>query len=255
MAMSGKPAIIDPRTFDLRAFQSSVQNIRERFRLLDTAVSNLQNTVGGSTLSDQVNNLQQQLLALQVRVTAVEGALGPNDTVQLQADEAMLAGMPVVPSSTGRCRLADPTDPTAVYAPIGLAVNAVETGHTVTVLRRGAMSVTGAVFDPGFAVYAGADGELLQFPTYGYVSLPLGVAIGASTVWVAPGDPALLALGFDGLHEQFLPATVQLMSNQDDLLQIQIDDLAALVAQLMYDVAALTGTSPRMIAVFSTLRV
>lgn len=74
MAMSGKPAIANPRDFNLRAFQLAVGNISERFRLLDTAVSNLQSTTGDNSLQAQVSNLQQQIISLQQRLTTVEAS-------------------------------------------------------------------------------------------------------------------------------------------------------------------------------------
>lgn len=214
---TGKPAITPPRSFDLRSVQSAIQAISERFRLTDAAVQNLQLTVGGSTSAATLANLQQQVISLQQQVTALQSALGVNDTISLPVDEAVEIGMPVVPSSNGRCRLADPTDPTAIHAALGLTTMAAAAGQTVTIQRRGVLSVPGAVLDVGYAVFAGADGELVQHPSYGAVALPMGVAVSSSAVWVSPGEPTLLVQGFDIEHEQYLPASVQLVTDALDL--------------------------------------
>lgn len=242
MALTGKPAVLDPRAFDLRAVQSTIAAIRERLRTVDIEVNALivaQAAGGTSAITANVTALQQQLLALTQRVTNLESALGANDTVVLTASSDMSAGAPAVPDGSTSCKLFDPTDPEAVFSCIGLVVSAVSAGQQVTVQRRGAMSITGAAFDQGRAVYADFGGDLTQYPSYGIVAGPVGVATGASTVWISPDDPALLMLSSAGTYEQFMPAAVRLVLDQDDLLQEQIDDLDALVAQLQYDMPAL----------------
>lgn len=217
MAMSGKPAILDPRTFDLRAFQSSIQNIRERFRLLDTAVSSLQGTVGGSNLNAQVVTMQQQLVSLQTQITNLTSALGVNDTTTLIADEVLEIGMAVVATGAERCAIADPTDPTAFAPVVGLVSKAAAAGQAATIQRRGALSLQGASFDPGYTVYAGADGELVQHPSYGAVAIPVGVAVSSTAVWISPGAPVLLIEGFDSEHERYMAASVQLVTDAIEL--------------------------------------
>lgn len=58
----GRPSISDPRVFDLRAFQNSVSNIRQRIEALEAAVSVLQNAGGGT---GSTAFLQAQITALQ----------------------------------------------------------------------------------------------------------------------------------------------------------------------------------------------
>lgn len=77
----GKPAINDARGNSLRDLQQIVGNIRERFRIVDAAVSTLQtataginaNTAGDLTaLARRVTNLEQDLAALQAEVDALD---------------------------------------------------------------------------------------------------------------------------------------------------------------------------------------
>lgn len=217
MAVTGKPAIPDPRTFDLRAFQDAVRNTRERIQQLEQAVLAGLSAANSSTLNSQVVNLQQQIIGLQQRLTAVEAAVGVNDETQLIADEALAVGMPVVPSGADRCRIADPTDPTAVFPVLGLVSKAGAVGQTVTIRRRGVLSVNGGAFEVGYPVYAGADGELVQHPSYGAVALPVGTAVTTSSLWVAPAPPVLLTEGFDSEHERYMGASVQLVTDALEL--------------------------------------
>lgn len=213
----GFPSVNTPRAFDLRSFQSTVAAVAERLRVLDAATTALQGTVGGSSVAAQVVNLQQQMVSLQTQVTGLTQALGVNDTTEILTDEAVTIGMAVVPSSNGRCRIADPTDPTAIYAAIGLTKTAAAAGQSVTVQRRGSLAIPDAAFEVGQAVFAGADGELVQHPSYGAVAIPVGVAISAGAVWVAPAPPVLLTEGFDAEYERYMAASVQLVTDALEL--------------------------------------
>ena len=211
----GFPAVPDQRTFDLRSLNGTISNIRERLRVLDQTVSGLSNQTNAQALATSITQAQQQLISLTQRVTAIEGQLGVADTITLTASENMPAGAPVVPDGTSSCKLFNPADATSVFAAIGLTTQAVVAGQTVTVQRRGPMTISGAAFEPGKAVYGSIGGELTQAPTvYGSVSGQIGVATGASSIWVSSGaPPALLNLGFDLDFEQFMPASVLLVSD------------------------------------------
>jgi hypothetical protein len=218
MAMSGRPAIIDPRSMDLRAFQGAVQSIRARIATLDTAVNGLQLMVGSSSLGAQVVSLQQQLISLTARLTTVENSLGVNDTTEVLVDQAVAAGMPIVPTTNGHGKLADPSDAAAVFGVIGLTTKEAAAGQSATVQRRGVLAISGAAFEVGRAVYAGPGGELVQHPSYGTVALPVGVAVSSGAVWVAPGEPVLLATGLDTEYERYMSASVELVTEALDFL-------------------------------------
>ena len=57
----GFPAVIEPRSFDLRSVQITVQQVRERLRVIDAALTVLQNATGANQLSATVAQLQQQV--------------------------------------------------------------------------------------------------------------------------------------------------------------------------------------------------
>jgi hypothetical protein len=213
----GFPAVNTPRDFSLRSFQDTVGAVRERLRLLDATVTTLQQAVGGSSLGAQVVQMQQQLVSLNARITSLEGALGVNDTTQLIAAEQVEVGMPVVPFGADRCRIADPTDSTAIYGVVGLVQKAAAPGQAAVIQRRGVLSVQNTAFEIGRPVFAGADGELTQHPAYGTVALPVGVAVTTGAVFVAPGEPSLRVAGADPEFEPYMPATVQLVTDALDL--------------------------------------
>ena len=69
---SGFPAISTPRALELRAVQQSIDNIRERFRGVETLLDQTAAIVGASTtgqtlqaLQSQINNLITALSVLQ----------------------------------------------------------------------------------------------------------------------------------------------------------------------------------------------
>src|ERR1044071_1064371 len=124
MTLKGFPAVLDPRALDLRAVQSTIAAIRERLRVIDLEVNAMQGAANSSTLGATVTGLQQQSLSLRAQITALSGTVTAGDTFQLLTDETVNIGMPLVPTSNGRCRIADPTDPTAIYSVLGLAATA-----------------------------------------------------------------------------------------------------------------------------------
>lgn len=214
MAMDGLPAVIDPNRIDLRAIQGTTKAIRERLRKVDAALTVLQNTTGSNQLAATVAQLQQQVNLLQRRLTTVEGSLGANDTATLIALTDMPAGAPVVPSGATGCRMVDPNDPEAVFACVGLVTAAVAQGQAAVIQRRGSFSLPGSGFDAGREVYASIGGDLTQQPTYGAAAVPVGVATSADTIYLAPGGPALLALGLDdNAYERFMYASIEIVSD------------------------------------------
>lgn len=213
MATIGKPAVIDIRALDLRAVQGAISQIRERLLALDQAATSLITQVNSSGSATNIATLQIQLAQLAIRVTALENQVGSgDDIVNLVATTTIVVGDPVVATVPSGCSPVDVTDPEAIYAVIGIATQSAAPGQNVPVRRWGGMSLTGVSFTIGRAVYADTVG-LTQYPSYSAVAIPLGVATGTTTMWVAPGWPALLALGFDAGYENFLPASVGLVSD------------------------------------------
>ena len=246
----GFPAVIEPRSFDLRSVQTTVQQVRERLRVIDAALTTLQNATGANQLSATVAQLQQQVNLLQRRLTTVENSLGADDTTTLIALTDMPAGAPVVPSGTTSCRMVDPNDPEAVFACVGLVVSAVAQGQAATIQRRGNFTLTGSGFEPGREVYASIGGDLTQQPTYGAAAVPVGIATSADTLYVTTGGPALLALGLDdNAYERFMYASVELVSDAI-ALAAQVDAAAngivTKTADGFVETRSLQGTTNRI---------
>lgn len=79
--LTRKPAIDDARIGDRKA-QIAVSNIRQRIEALESLVITLQQSINVSTGGDDqitavVNNLSQQIVALRVRIAALETAAAP----------------------------------------------------------------------------------------------------------------------------------------------------------------------------------
>lgn len=246
----GFPAVSEPRSFDLRSLQITVQQVRERLRVIDAAVSTLQNVTASNQLTTTVAQLQQQANQLQIRLTALENSLGADDTVTLAADTDMPVGAAVVPSGATGCRMVDPNDPEAVFACVGLVTKAVVQGQAAVIQRRGSFSLPGSGFEEGRAVYASIGGDLTQQPTYGAAAVPVGIATGEGTVYVTAGGPALLALGLDdNAYERFMYASVELVSDAI-ALAAQVDaaanGLIVKTADGLVESRVLQGTTNRV---------
>lgn len=219
----GKPAVEAPRTFDLRAVQLAVNNIRQRLIAADAEIVRLQSVADASTSASSIMALQASLVSLQGRVTALEASLGQGDVITLTAQSPVAAFEPVVPVGASQCEPADASDPERIFAVIGIARAAAAAGASVQVQRRGAISIPGAVFDAGRAVYVGLGG-LTQVPSYGEAAIPVGVAISTGAVWVAPGFPALMALGLYGsAYDDAMPVTWGLLRERMALLETLVD--------------------------------
>jgi hypothetical protein len=68
---SGFPAISTPRALELRAVQQSIDNIRERFRGVETLLDQTAAIVGASTTGQTLQALQSQINNLLVSVNAL----------------------------------------------------------------------------------------------------------------------------------------------------------------------------------------
>jgi hypothetical protein len=79
----GFPAITTPNALDLRAVQTAVGNARQRIEQLERLIVLLQSAsatgTASTTTSAQLNALRNRLLALEVRVTAIENWFSGDD--------------------------------------------------------------------------------------------------------------------------------------------------------------------------------
>ena len=207
----GRPAVLTPKALDIRAVQGSVNAIRERLQFIEQAITLATAQTNSSSAKGDITALQAQLIQLTTRVTNLEAAVGGDTEVDLVAEATIVAGDPVVMVGLNSCAPADASDPAAIYAVVGLAKTGATTGQFVTVTRWGNFDVIDGALDTGRAVYVNEGGGLTQYPSYAEVAIPVGVATGAATVWVAPAWPSLRALGFESGYEDFLPPTVGLV--------------------------------------------
>lgn len=208
MATLGKPPITTPRQLDLKQLAAVVGNIRQRFEALEVVLNTTSLQAGqSSVLAGQSNaaisSLQRQVSALQ---SVVDGLSGDTDLEVFRADTDIDIFAPVYPSTDGGVSQVSPGDPVAVYAVCGIATASATAGSSVTIRKRGAMTIAGAVYEAGGPVYVGLDG-LTQVPDYLNVAIPIGVAVGTDEVDVNPGWPALQYPGVYSGYEFFLPAT------------------------------------------------
>jgi hypothetical protein len=206
-----KAAISDARVGD-RAAQMAISNIRQRIEGLEAELAALTSQVGQSSASSTavtsaLNSLQAQINTLKTLVNAINVA---GAAVNFLADVDLTLGDVVYPSSNGFVNLVDPNDPFSVFAAVGVVTTTATTGNPVTVQRFGHLDVGGS-FDIGRAVYANAGGGLTQTPAYGLVAIPVGVADGASSLYVLPAWPSLLTDEFDPGFDGYVPVTLQLL--------------------------------------------
>lgn len=68
----GRPAIPTPRELQLRAVQQSIDQIRERFSGVETAIRALQDLVGSNQTIEAIDQLRQQVAALSKKVAALD---------------------------------------------------------------------------------------------------------------------------------------------------------------------------------------
>jgi hypothetical protein len=213
MATLGTPAIPTPRALELRALQGTINNIRERIEKIESSSAVGATIEQFNNLTTQLGALRSQLAALSARVKLLEDA-GVSDTVSLTAAETITQYAPVVPVGLSSCEMADPSDPNRMFGVVGIALNAASPGAAVTVQRRGPLTIPGAVYSVGRAVYASL-GALTQTPNYEATAVPVGVAITSTAFWIAPDWPALLdrpfASAVDDAYLRYLPVTYSLV--------------------------------------------
>jgi len=229
----GRPAISEGSARDLRSTIAVLGAIRARIQAIENSLGTVSDTAAASSSanSTQLSALRQQLQALQSKVDQILATIGnTNDDVVYTAAEVISLGQGVVALSETTAGAADPSDPTRLFTAIGVAINSASAGHSVTVRRRGVLTIPGASFTVQRAVYASVTG-LTQTPDYDATALPLGVALGATQIYVDPGWPALMlpfasSSGIEELYESYLPVTYRLL--------LATLDLGAQIAALPY---------------------
>jgi hypothetical protein len=216
MALVPRPDITTPRALDLRAVQAAVASARQRVEAIEAAVNVLQRTVGASATAESIATLTAQVTQLTRTVNTLFATVA-SDRAVYRADGAIEALHAVYPTSDGGVSQVDLTDPRAVYATVGVAVVGAAATAQVTVQQSGYLEVPGASFTTGAPVFVGVDG-LTHQPDYAGLVLPMGTAVGASAMWVAPGWPSVQAPGAYSDHELFLPVTLGLVRETLDLI-------------------------------------
>lgn len=208
--MSIQGGIPGLRELNLRSIQNVLESIRQRFALVEARLTATTATAGqnGLTLSQSnasLSNLQSQINVLESLVAALS-AVSSGPTLMLRADEALDAGQPVYASSDGGCAAVDPTDPEKISGVLGVTETSAGTGGSVTVRQAGLLTIMGAAFDSGRAVYAEIGG-VSQSPNYVGVVIPVGVAVTSTTMYVNVGHASLKLTSFDPGFEDLLPVT------------------------------------------------
>jgi predicted RecA/RadA family phage recombinase len=190
----------------------AISNIRQRIEALESSTGVIASTVGQqlSASNTQFGTLLSLINALTARVLALENAAGI-DAGKFVAGEVITAGQGVVAISPNTVGVANPSLPARAGALIGVATNNASPGGSVTVQRRGFYAVPGATgFVVGRVVYIDPLG-LTQNPSYDHTAVPMGIAVSASSIFIAPDFPALYLEGFDPGYEDFLPASYGLV--------------------------------------------
>lgn len=217
----GFPAILTPKGapagplqqgVDLRSLQTAIDSIRERIQLAEQQVERQGGILTQIGTSAQINTLVAQVGQLAQQVAALQATLGAGDVLTLVANAAIQRFDPIVPVGPSSCLPLDPTDPEQIYSVLGLAQQSAGVGQQVLIQRRGAIAIPGALFEPGRAVFADTTG-FTQAPSYVSLAIPLGVAVGISTIWISPQWPVLRAPGFDPGFEEFLAVTYGMVAD------------------------------------------
>lgn len=216
MAGVGKPDIPVPRDLSLRSLQLTVASIRERLSGIDAAIR--AGAKGGDSVvtagAGSLVALASSVRSLAARVAALEGALGVGDVLSMTAAEPIAQFAPVVPLSATDCGEADPNDPTRRFGVLGLALVGAGAGQPISIQRRGPISIPGAVFEAGRAVYAFAGG-VTQSPAYASAAIVIGVAMSDQDLWISPAAPVLQYPGlYDDAHDAPMPAAWGLVRSQ-----------------------------------------
>ncbi|MGE4074963.1 MAG: capsid cement protein [Reyranella sp.] len=209
----GSPAIGNARSVEPREINGLVASIRQRIEALERLLTTLQNTAPGPTAAADIQTLKIQVSQLQQVVNSLSSGSGSALSTQtLRASSAIRQFYPVYGSGSGTCAEANPNDPTTIYNVLGVALAAAASGASVLVQREGVFTITGATFTAFEPVFLGIEG-LTQWPEYTNVSVPIGIALSTTTVYVKPGFPALQYLGVYNNAEQHMPVTYRLLAD------------------------------------------
>lgn len=187
----GFPAVTPIR--DRSEVALRIEQIRQRLTALDAEVTRLASVADASSVASQVTALTRAAQQLALRISALEAALGTTDTLALAAGEAIVSGQVIVPGEPNQCLVADPSDPLARNTVLGIALNGGAIGQSITIQRRGQLTISGAAFEAGRPVFLGLAGTITQDPTYASAAVVVGVAMSATVMWLGAGDPTLLA--------------------------------------------------------------
>lgn len=227
---TARSAIPVVKRVDVRDINNALGAVDSQLRVLNTAIDTVNLKVGQSAISSAnaggtLTLLQQQVNALIATVSALSSTInGPTGTYR--ADTEITEGDPVFPSSSGGVSAVDTQDPTAIFAVFGVATSNATPGANVVIRTSGVMSITGADFEAGRAVYAQLGSGLTQHPNYADVAIPIGVAITAGTMDVRAAWPAIRETPlYPGGYEDFLPVVYGLVREAIGL-EAQIGALA-----------------------------
>ncbi len=211
MAALGSPAIGTVRSVEPRELNGILAAARQRIEALERLVTTLQNTAAGPNAAADLQTLKVQLAQLQQVVNSLSaGTSSAAQTQTYRASAAVRAGYPVYGSGDGTCAEADPNDKSTIYNVLGVARTGAASGANVSVQRGGVLTVLGAAFTPFGPVFLGVDG-LSTWPSYTNVSVPVGIALSTTSLYVRPGLPALQYPGVYNDAEQHMPVTYRLL--------------------------------------------
>lgn len=207
------PSITVPNALDLRAIQTAVGNIRQRIEVLDQTSATAATTQEGQaaalrTINAALSALSRQARSLQAQVDALAGR-----GFQLVAAGAIPGYRAVASAGDGFAKVFNPRDPLLSFAPIGISTQEAASGGAVRVHTYGVLFIPTATFDAGQAVYVSEDGVLTQSPVYESVTVFMGVAVDATSMWVQPGISTLVYEGFNPGFEDFMPASLALVKH------------------------------------------
>jgi hypothetical protein len=215
---TGQPSVPNIRSADVREINNALNAIRQQLITLNGAVNQIglkagQNALNANSSGGALALLQQQVAQLTEAVAVLAaGSLAPLATYR--ADAAISVNDPVFSTSDGGVSPVDTQDPTAIFAVVGIATTNASLNGNITVRRAGQLSVTGAGFEAGRAVYAQSGSGLTQTPNYDTVAIPVGVATASETMDVRGAWPTLLELPmYAGGYEQYMPVALSLVEN------------------------------------------
>lgn len=211
----GFPPILTPPDLDLRAIQEAVDAARERIEKIEAAAASTGTQLQLASIESRLRAAQAQVAALTSQVNAFASTdTADADFVTLIAGEDLGNNTAVVAVSTQAVIAADGSTLTRAAALIGVTTTSATQGAPITVRRRGPITVSSAAFASGFVVYVGSMGTLTQHPGYEKVSVPVGLALSATEMWVEPGWPALYDAAFavtEVPYSEFMPVTYKLL--------------------------------------------